>query len=167
MSPDNHHVMSAAMYASPLKPDATANRLSTMILGAAEIDQHFNVNVTLGSDGRLMGSPGGHPDTAAGAELTIVTSRSTNGRFKKFVEGVTCITTPGRDIDVMVTERGIAVNSSRADLYRRLLAANLPVVSIDDLIVRNAMTPRATGIRMIGLMEYRVCSVIDIIFSVA
>lgn len=61
-----HRAMSAAEYASPLHPDPVAHRLSAMVLGAAEIDRSFDVNVTLGADGRLLGGPGGHPDTAAG-----------------------------------------------------------------------------------------------------
>ena len=52
-----------------------------MILGAAEIDLDFNVNVTTGSDGVLLGGSGGHSDTAAGAKLAIVTTRLSAGGY--------------------------------------------------------------------------------------
>lgn len=137
-----HRAISAAEYASPIHPAPIVDALDAVVLGAVEVDRDFNVNVTLGGDGRLIGGPGGHPDTAAGARLTVVTTRTVAGRYPKIVDRVACRTTPGQHVDLLVTERGVAVNPSRPDLARRLRAAGLPVVAIDDLIEPG--TPRRT-----------------------
>jgi citrate lyase subunit alpha/citrate CoA-transferase len=55
-----HQPMSASMYANPHNRGAVVNQLDVMILGAAEIDLDFNVNVTLGSSGLIIGGSGGH-----------------------------------------------------------------------------------------------------------
>ena len=69
-----HQPMSASMYANPHNKGAVVNQLGVMILGAAEIDLDFNVNVTLGSSGLIICGSGGHSDTAAGARLAFVTT---------------------------------------------------------------------------------------------
>ena len=61
--------MSASMYGNPHTKGAVVNNLDIMILGATEIDIDYNVNVTTGSNGVIMGGSGGHSDTAAGAKL--------------------------------------------------------------------------------------------------
>lgn len=129
----HHHAMSASEYANPLHDTPVVDHLSVMVLGAVEVDQHFNVNVTIAGDGRLIGGPGGHPDAAQGAALTIVTTGLTAGGYPKLVEDVRCVTTPGADIDVIVSDHGIAVNPARADLLADLTGAGLPVVTFDAL----------------------------------
>ena len=63
--------MSASMYANPHNKGCVAHQLDIMMLSATEIDTKFNVNVMTGSTGIIMGAQGGHPDTAAGAKLTV------------------------------------------------------------------------------------------------
>lgn len=75
-----HRSMSASLYGNPWNRGAVVNRLDTMILGAAEVDLDFNVNVTTRSNGVLMGGSGGHADTAYGAKLAIVTTKLKVGR---------------------------------------------------------------------------------------
>ena len=158
-----HHAMSAAEYASPIYSNAIVNKLNAMILGAAEVDTAFNVNVTLGGNGRLIGGPGGHPDAAAGADVTVVTTKTTAGGFAKIVDDVQCRTTPGIDIDLVVTEKGIAINPRRADLANSLLAAGLPVVDIEQLAVpvRQVRSKPNFG-EARAILEYRDGSVIDV-----
>lgn len=129
----NHHMMSARDYASPLNPEARVNELSVVLLGAVEVDTSFNVNLVTGADGRVLGGPGGHPDTAQGAALSIVTTALTGGGYAKVVPQVRTLTTPGRDIDVVVTDQGIAVNPARPDIRDLLVNEGLPVKSIEDL----------------------------------
>lgn len=161
-----HLGMSAAMYASPCRRGAVVDRLDAVVLGAAEIDLDFNVNVTTGSDGLIIGGSGGHADTAAGAGLAVVTSRLTAGGRPKLVERVRTLTTPGATIDVVVTEEGVAVNPRRADLRDRLRAAGLPVREIDDLRWRAARAasrtapPRDNG-PAVATVEYRDGVVLD------
>lgn len=161
-----HHAMSASLYASPARADAIANRLDVMILGAAEVDCDFNVNVTQASDGRIIGGSGGHSDTAAGAKLPIVTTTLAAGGFAKIVQRLTCLTTPGATIGAVVTEAGIAIHPARPDLEADVRRAGLPVRSIRDLARLAAdqatarAAPRGTG-RVVALCEYRDGSVID------
>ena len=49
-----HQAMSASMYANPHNRGAVVNQLDAMILGAAEIDLDFNVNVTTGTNGKSL-----------------------------------------------------------------------------------------------------------------
>ena len=165
-----HQAMSASMYANPCNRGAVVDRLDAMILGAAEVDLAFNVNVTTGSDGRIIGGSGGHSDTAAGAKLALVTTRLTGGGFPKIVERVSTLTTPGETIDAVVTEAGVAVNPRRGDLRERLLAAGLAVRSIEDLhaaALREAgdpvLQPSELGDRIVGVVEYRDGTVIDLV----
>lgn len=134
----NHHMMTASEYASPLQDKAVVNDLDIMLLGAVEVDARFNVNVVLGGNGRVLGGPGGHPDTAAGAKLRVVTTELTGGGYAKLVPEVQSVSTPGSDVDLIVTDQGIAVNPMRPDLRVTLLAAGLPVRPFADLCDRAA-----------------------------
>ena len=67
-----HFEISTSEYANPMNKGAYVNRLDYVVLGALEIDLDFNVNVVTGSDGIVRGAPGGHPDTAAGSNCSII-----------------------------------------------------------------------------------------------
>lgn len=144
MTDARHLAMSAAEYASPLHPSPAIDALDVVVLGAAEIDRDFNVNVARSGDGRLIGGPGGHPDTAAGAKMTVIVTTLTSGGWPKVVDHVGCITTPGQDVDVLVTDAGIAVSPRRADLVERLRADGIPVSKIGDLIAQASRTASHT-----------------------
>lgn len=167
-----HQAMSASMYANPWNKGAVVNRLSTMILGAAEVDLDFNVNVTTANDGRIIGGSGGHSDTAAGAELAIVTTRLRAGNVPKIVEQVRTVTTPGATIDIVVTEAGISVNPRRGEVKERLIAAGLPVVPIEELHAKanhglgKVRTLNGSSGEVVGIVEYRDGTVLDVIEGV-
>lgn len=166
-----HVAMSASTYAHPFGRGTLVDRLKTMMLGAAEIDLGFNVNVTTGSDGRILGGSGGHADTADGAALAIVTTRLASAAGPKIVPSVRCLTTPGSTVDAVVTEGGIAVNPARPELAERWRAAGLPVVAIEDLMraaqqLAPAAAVHAAGAddgRIVGVVEFRDGSVIDVV----
>lgn len=128
-----HHEISAFEYASPANEHAWVNSLDAVILGATEIDTDFNVNVHTNSSGTIMGGSGGHSDTAAGAKLAMVIAPLFRARQPIITERVSCVSTPGRDIDVFVTQYGIAVNPKNEELRDRLIRAHLPIVSIEEL----------------------------------
>lgn len=128
-----HHEISAFEYASPANGHAWVNSLDAVILGATEIDTGFNVNVHTNSSGTIMGGSGGHSDTAAGAKLAMVIAPLFRARQPIITERVSCVSTPGRDIDVFVTQYGIAVNPKNEELRDRLIRAHLPIVSIEEL----------------------------------
>jgi citrate lyase subunit alpha/citrate CoA-transferase len=167
-----HQGMSASLYANPWNRGAVANRLDTMILGAAEVDLDFNVNVTTRSDGVLMGGSGGHADTACGAKLAIVTTRLKAGKYPKIVDSVTTVTTPGSTIDVVVTEAGVAVNPLREELAARLVAAGVNVVplarlhdlsqtDVSPMLGADAAAGQAK--KIVALQQYRDGTVIDVL----
>jgi citrate lyase subunit alpha/citrate CoA-transferase len=166
-----HLAMTASMYANPHNRGAVVNQLDAMILGAAEIDVDFNVNVTTGTDGVIMGGSGGHADTAAGAKLAIVTTRLNAGGYAKVVDRVTTVTTPGETIDVLVTEAGVAVNPRRDELRERLLEAGMPLVPIEELrdraargaTLQPAHPAEREGARIVAVVEYRDGTVTDVV----
>ncbi|AEI82389.1 citrate lyase alpha subunit (plasmid) [Cupriavidus necator N-1] len=164
-----HQAMSASLYANPWNKGAIVNQLSAMILGAAEVDLDFNVNVTTASNGRIIGGSGGHSDTAAGAELAIVTTRLRAGTVPKIVERVRTVTTPGETVDVVVTEAGIAVNPRRADVKERLISAGIKVVAIEALYdeAKRGLDVKAasasTSGEIVGIVEYRDGTALDVI----
>ena len=125
-----HREISATHYASPGARSAVVESLDVVILGATEIDTDFNVNVHTDSNGCLMGGSGGHSDTAAGSALSMIIAPLVRARLPIVTDRVTCISTPGKDIDVLVTQRGIAVNPRRGELRDRFAAAGLPVLDI-------------------------------------
>ena len=128
-----HQEISAMHYASPYSRSAVVDSLDVVILGATEIDTDFNVNVHTDSNGYIMGGSGGHSDTAAGAKLSMIIAPMFRARLPIVTDHVTCISTPGKDIDVLVTQGGIAVNPKNVDLKQRLTAAGLPVIDIQQL----------------------------------
>ncbi len=132
-SDSRHQEISAMQYASPTSRSAAVDSLDVVILGATEIDTDFNVNVHTDSNGYIMGGSGGHSDTAAGAKLSMIIAPMFRARLPIVTDKVTCISTPGKDIDVLVTQGGIAVNPKNGELKSRLAEAGLPVVDIEEL----------------------------------
>ena len=129
-------------YASPSSRSAVVDSLDVVILGATEIDTDFNVNVHTDSNGYIMGGSGGHSDTAAGAKLSMIIAPMFRGRLPIVTDKVTCVSTPGKDIDVLVTQGGIAVNPKNVELTQRLTEAGLPIIDIHEL---KEKTERITG----------------------
>jgi citrate lyase subunit alpha/citrate CoA-transferase len=167
----NHIEMSAAEYGNPDRPDAVANRLDLMILSATEIDREFNVNSLTGTDGRILGALGGAPDTAEGADLTMIVMPSMRGRIPTVHTRVDTLCTPGRFVDLLVTERGICVNPGRRDLERRLRDAGMETIPIDDLrdrVYRITGVPQSIkkGSSAVGVVESRRGETLDRIFTV-
>ena len=163
---ENHMAMSAATYAGPHVGGAVVDRLSAVVLGAAEVDLNYNVNVTTRAGGALIGGSGGHADAAQGAALTLITTRLTAAGFAKIVPQVTTLTTPGQSIDVVVTEAGLAVNPNRRDLSERLTEKGLPVLSIEDLAAKAAAVatrpvPQRSQGPVVAQSEYRDGTIID------
>ena len=143
-----------------------------VVLSALEIDTDFNVNVLTGSDGVIRGAIGGHPDTAAGAALTVVVCPLLRGRIPCVVERVGTLVTPGHTVDVLVTDQGVAVNPLRPEVRARLEQADIDLVDIHELRdTAEAMTGKPDPIRftdrIVGLVTYRDGSVIDVIRAVA
>lgn len=167
----NHLEISASFYANPFNSGCIVNKLDVVILGATEIDTKFNVNVITGSDGNIMGGSGGHSDAAAGAKLTIIVANLLRGRLPTVVEDVLTVTTPGETVDVLVTERGVAVNPARTDLVAAFAAAGLATVDIQELRalaekIAGKSEPLKLGEKTVAIVEYRDGTVIDTVKQV-
>ncbi len=166
-----HQQIDASFYASYLNRGAAVNQLDFVVLSALEIDTEFNVNVLTGSDGVIRGAIGGHPDTAAGASLSIVVAPLTRGRIPSIVRRVNTIVTPGAAVDVVVTDQGIAVNPARSDVKEKLEAAGIPVTDIEKLRERcesivGVAEPIRYQERIVGIAMYRDNTVIDLIHQI-
>lgn len=167
-----HVEVGADLYASPFNAGCLVNRLDAVVLGATEIDTDFNVNVVTGANGMIMGGSGGHADAAAGAKLAVVAANLLRGRLPLVVDRVLTATTPGESVDVVVTERGVAVNPRRPQLRQQLTAAGLEVQDIRQLkaLAEKIAGPPAavcTGERIVAVVEYRDGTVIDVVRQAA
>lgn len=167
---NTHHGMSASFYANPYDENCIVNKLDFVILGATEIDKEFNVNVTTDSHGNIIGGSGGHSDTAYGAKVTIITTNLVKSRMPIVKEKVTTITTPGENIDVLVTERGIAINPLRKDLLEKLKNSKLNIMTIDELYQKaleltGPCKKQSHCDEIIGYVIYRDGSIIDNLYK--
>lgn len=166
-----HQQISASYYASPDVAGCAVNQLDAVILSALEVDIDFNVNVLTGSDGVIRGAIGGHPDTAYGATLAVIVCPLVRGRIPCVVNKVNTLVTPGRTVDVIVTDYGVAVNPRREELRRRLETAGIPICTIQQLqqkaekIVGVPEPIRYTD-KVVGVVTYRDGSVMDLIYQV-
>jgi citrate lyase subunit alpha/citrate CoA-transferase len=166
-----HVEISTSVYANPYSKGTSVDRLDMVILSALEIDLDFNVNVLTGSDGVMRGASGGHSDTAAGANLSIVVAPLIRSRIPTVVKKVTTLVTPGETVGVLVTDHGIAVNQRRPEVAERLKAAGLPVFDLEELYKRAiSLTGEPQPIefldRVVGIVRYRDGSVIDVVRQV-
>lgn len=166
-----HQQISASYYASPADPGSAVNLLDAVVLSALEVDTDFNVNVLTGSDGVIRGAIGGHPDTAFGAALAVIVCPLVRGRIPCVVNKVNTVVTPGKTVDVVVTDYGIAVNPRRWKLRQRLLDAGIPLCTIEELQQKaeqivGVPEPIQYTDKVVGVVTYRDGSVMDLIYQV-
>lgn len=169
-----HMEVSATQYAGVSGKSAGVDNLDVVLLGATQVDLDFNVNVHTDSNGYIMGGSGGHCDTAAGSKLAIIIAPLTRARLPLVVDHCLCTSTPGSTIDVVVTQRGIAVNTKygkNQELKEKLIAAKLPVCEIEDLKamaegISGVPKPVQLGDRVVAKVLYRDGSLLDTIKAV-
>lgn len=109
-----------------------AGMVDVVILGATEVDVQFNANVVTHSDGYLLHGLGGWQNCLF-SKTVILPLPLFRDRIPVIRERVTTLCGPGSLIDVVVTERGIAINPAREDLIRAVEGTGLPLRSIDSL----------------------------------
>lgn len=166
-----HQEISAMRYASPAAKSAAVDSLDVVILGATQVDVNFNVNVHTDSNGFIMGGSGGHCDTAAGSKLAIIVAPLIRARLPLIVDEVLCKSTPGETVDVVVTQRGIAVNPKQKELKEKLLKAGLPVKDIEELKqiaedIAGVPNKIQTGDKVVAKVLYRDGTLLDRIKNV-
>ncbi len=109
-----------------------ASMVDVVILGATEVDVNFNANVVTHSDGVLLHGIGGWQNCLFG-KTVILPVPLFRDRIPVIIDEVTTLCGPGELIDVIVTERGIAINPRRTDLLEKLKDSKLPIKTIEQL----------------------------------
>ncbi|RPI69346.1 MAG: citrate lyase subunit alpha [Ignavibacteriales bacterium] len=109
-----------------------ASIVDTAVLGATEVDINFNANVVTHSDGYLLHGIGGWQNCLY-SKCTILAIPSFRDRIPVIVDEVTTLCGPGKLIDVIITERGIAINPLRKDLIKAVKNPSLPIKSIKEI----------------------------------
>ena len=141
------------------------------MLGATEVDVNFNANVVTHSDGILLHGIGGWQNCLF-ARCTILPIPSFRDRIPIIVDRVTTLCGPGELIDVIVTERGIAINPARKDLIEATRGSGLPIwpieeikSEVEDLCGGTPAKPELTD-QVIGIVKWVDGTVLDSIFRV-
>jgi citrate lyase subunit alpha / citrate CoA-transferase len=109
-----------------------AGMVDVAILGATEVDTDFNANVVTHSDGYLLHGIGGWQNCLF-SKTVILPVPLFRDRIPVIRDRVTTLCGPGELIDVIVTERGIAINPGREDLLGAVKNSGLPLKTIQEL----------------------------------
>ena len=109
-----------------------ASMVDVAVLGATEVDVNFNANVVTHSDGYLLHGIGGWQNCLY-SKCTILAIPTFRDRIPVIVDKVTTLCGPGELVDVIITERGIAINPLRKDLMKGLRKSSLPIKTLKEL----------------------------------
>jgi citrate lyase subunit alpha/citrate CoA-transferase len=109
-----------------------ASMIDVVVLGATEVDVHFNANVVTHSDGRLLHGIGGWQNCLF-SRCTILAVPSVRDRIPVILDEVTTMVGPGELIDVIATEQGLCINPARTDLIEAARGSQVPILNIHDL----------------------------------
>lgn len=147
-----------------------AQLVDVVILGATEVDLNFNANVVTHSDGYMLHGIGGWQNCLF-SKTVILPIPLFRDRVPVVKDEVTTICGPGELIDVIITERGIAINPLRTDLIEALKDSKLPIKSIQELkeeaekICGIPQKPNL-GEEIIGVIKWVDGTIIDSIWKV-
>ncbi len=109
-----------------------ASIVDIAVLGATEVDVNFNANVVSHTDGLLLHGIGGWQNCMF-SKCTILAIPSFRDRIPVILDEVTTLCAPGELVDVIVTERGIAINPLRKDLMKAVKNSSLPIRPIKEI----------------------------------
>jgi citrate lyase subunit alpha/citrate CoA-transferase len=143
-----------------------ASMLDCVVLGATEVDVNFNANVVTHSDGYLLHGIGGWQNCLF-SKCTILPIPAFRDRIPVLVDEVTTLVGPGELIDVIVTERGLAINPLRDDLMEAVAGSDLPIRPIGDIkaeveaLVGGHPEPPDLGDEVVAAIEWVDGTVID------
>jgi citrate lyase subunit alpha/citrate CoA-transferase len=143
-----------------------ATMLDCVVLGATEVDVNFDANVVTHSDGYLLHGIGGWQNCLF-SKCTILPIPAFRDRIPVIVDEVTTLVGPGELIDVIVTERGIAINPLRGDLLAAVAGSDLPIRSIEEIkaevdeLVGGAPEKPNVGEKVVAAIEWVDGTVID------
>lgn len=133
-----------------------AQFVDVVILGATEVDLGFNANVVTHSDGYLLHGIGGWQNCLF-SKTVILPIPLFRDRVPVVREQVTTLCGPGELIDVVVTERGIAINPLRTDLIELTKNSGLPIKTMEEL---KAEADRICGVPAVPELDEKVVAAI-------
>lgn len=149
-----------------------ASIVDTAVLGATEVDVNFNANVVSHSDGYLLHGIGGWQNCMY-SKCTILAIPSFRDRIPVIVDEVTTLCAPGELVDVIITERGIAINPKRTDLIKILKKSTLPIKPIEKIrdevysICGGAPAkPKVNKNKVVAVVKWVDGTVLDSVFQV-
>ena len=148
-----------------------ASMVDVAVLGATEVDVHFNGNVVSHSDGYLLHGIGGWQNCLY-SKCTILAVPSFRDRIPVIIDEVTTLCGPGELIDVVITERGIAINPLRKDLIKKLSGSSLPLKTIQQLrdevyeICGMPQKPRLDKDKVVAVVKWVDGTVLDTVFKI-
>ena len=147
-----------------------AGLVDVVILGATEVDVNFNANVVTHSDGLLLHGIGGWQNCLF-SKTVILPIPLFRDRIPVVMDEVTTICGPGELIDVIVTERGIAINPLRKDLLEAVKGSDLPIKTIQELkdeaeAICGVPTKPTLGEKVIAAIKWVDGTVIDCVREV-
>jgi len=149
-----------------------ASMVDVAVLGATEVDINFNGNVCTHSDGYLLHGIGGWQNCLY-SKCTILAIPSFRDRIPVIVDKVTTLVGPGELIDVIITERGIAINPKRKDLINAVKDSGLPIKSIrtikkevDDICGGKPAKPNIDKNEVVAIIKWVDGTVLDSVFRV-
>lgn len=148
-----------------------ASIVDVAVLGATEVDLNFNANVVTHSDGYLLHGIGGWQNCLY-SKCTILAIPSFRDRIPVIVDDVTTLCGPGELIDVIITERGIAINPLRKDLLNAVKNSSLPVKTIGQLkeevdsLCGVPAKPKVNRNKVVAVVKWVDGTVLDSVFQV-
>ncbi len=149
-----------------------ASLVDVAVLGATEVDVNFNANVVTHSDGYLLHGIGGWQNCLY-SKCTILAIPSFRDRIPVILDEVTTLCAPGELVDVIITERGIAINPLRKDLLKAVKGSSLPIKTIQQLkdevyeICGGAPAkPKLNKNKVVAVIKWVDGTVIDSVFQV-
>ncbi|MDA3861088.1 MAG: citrate lyase subunit alpha [Melioribacteraceae bacterium] len=149
-----------------------ASMIDAVVLGATEVDINFNANVVTHSDGYLLHGIGGWQNCMFG-KTVILAIPSFRDRIPVIVDEVTTLVAPGELVDVIVTERGIAINPKRKDLLKAVEGSGLPIKTIKEIYKEvneicggKPAKPKVNKDEVVAIIKWVDGTVIDSVFKV-
>lgn len=149
-----------------------ASILDAAVLGATEVDINFNANVVTHSDGYLLHGIGGWQNCLY-SKCTILAIPSFRDRIPVIMDEVTTICGPGELIDVIITERGIAINPRRKDLIKAVKGSDLPIKTIKqirdevyEICGGEPSKPKVNKDKVVAVVKWVDGTVLDSVFQI-
>jgi citrate lyase subunit alpha/citrate CoA-transferase len=148
-----------------------ASIVDVAVLGATEVDVNFNANVVTHSDGYLLHGIGGWQNCLY-SKCTILAIPTFRDRIPVIVDEVTTLCGPGELVDVIITERGIAINPLRKDLMKKLKKSSLPIKTLKeikievDFICGVPDKPKLNKKKVVAVVKWVDGTVLDSVYQV-